>query len=255
MSTNIRNGLILRGARLEDALRLLISLRSEAVVRARRAAARRAARLISLSRDLAENVCEIPRRIAGHDLFSMCDSYREAKEKVLGRQERDVYWDFTFDVALIPHKGDTLALFYVEPAIEQLDYRSLLIDSGFQDFSYQNSTDDLPAGVTEQDWLVRAERWRDALPRGMTPAAAGLIYQVVLWDDYHPALLTRGQMEAFLPNENERRRRASRRLTEEGPGFSLKGLRLIDIDRRIRALEPDRRSSVRLSADPLGLLG
>lgn len=248
MSTKIHHGLILRGAHLEDALRVLVQVRPQAVAIARQAAGRRAARMISLQRDMAENFCELPRRSSEYGLLDVHEAYREARNQVLGRQERNVDWDFTLDVVLIPHQGDVLTLFYTE---WRNDYRTLLLSAGFCDFSYQNSTDEHPEGVDEHDYKARGERWIAVLPGRATPSSAGLQYQVVTWDDYHLALLAREPIEAGLPTDEERRKRASMALTEEGPGFSIKGMGITSIVRRLEAEEPLRRPSVRLTASPL----
>ncbi len=248
MSTKIHNGLILRGAHLEDALRVLVRIRPEAVAIAQRLAGRRVARIISLKRDVAENFCELPRRNSSYDMLNVHEVYREARLQVLGRQERNVDWDFTLDIALIPHQGDVMAIFYTE---RTRDYRPLLLSAGFRDFSYQNSTDDLPDGVSEREYAARGERWDAALPRRSTPASVGLQYQVVMWDDFHPVMLTKEQIEAGMPTEEERRKRASMALTEAGPGFRWDGMGITAIVRRLEAEEPLRRPSVILADAPL----
>lgn len=248
MSTKIHHGLILRGAHLDDALRLLVTLRQKAVDIAQRGAARRAARLISLERDLAENYCQLPRSSGRYGIFDAVRVYQEARIQVLGRQERNVDWDFTLDVTLIPHHGDVLALYYAE---RHSEYRPLLLGAGFADFSYQNSTDARPEGVSEQEYEARGFRWDAALPGRSTPACAGLQYQVVRWDDYHPALLSREMLAAGLPTPEERARRASMALTELGPGFPWAGMRITAMVRRLEAEEPLRRPTVILTDAPL----
>lgn len=248
MSTKIHNGLILRGAHLEDALRVLARYRDEAVGMAQMAAGRRVARMVSLHRDVAANFCELPRRRASYDILDAHEAYRDARVQVLGRRERNVDWDFSLDVALMPHNGDVLAIFYAE---RSRDYGALLHAAGFADYSYQNSTDDLPEGVSESAYKARGERWDEVLPRRATPASAGLLYQMVTWDDFHPAMLSREQIEAGLPSEDDRRRRASMALTEEGPGFNWSGMGIMAMVRRLEAEEPNRRSGVLLAEQPL----
>lgn len=248
MSTKIHNGLILRGAHLEDALRALKNIRDQAVAIAQQASGRRVARMVSLHRDVAENFCELPRRQASYDILDAHQAYREAKILVLGKQERNVDWDFTLDVVLIPQRGDVLALFYTERG---RDYRELLHGAGFADFSYQNSTSDRPEGVSEAEYSARADRWDEAMPGRATPASAGVLYQMVTWEDYHPALLSREQIQAGLPSDDERRRRASMSLTEQGPGFPWAGMSIMTMVRRLEAEEPLRRPSVLLAPTPL----
>lgn len=231
MSTKIYNGLRLRGYTFEQALALLKSIRPDCVQAARSYTAGIAAHQMAELSDLAFNFPDVDGR---NPWWSVHDRIGEAQRKVLGRGERCVTWDSSFDICLIPYKGYLLALYYIE---NDHGYVKALKEAGFEDFSYQNSTD-RPESVTEFQWAARAQAWNVALPRSTSPAAQGFTYCVVSWEDYCGALYDRELLRACLPSEEVRRRAVALALAEKQVLQVNEGLSLMRQLDRIKEIAP-----------------
>lgn len=248
MSTKIYNGLILRNHNLEQALAKLIPIRVACIKAGVEATAKLITEELVLQQDLACNYSYLPSTSKPSAHASLMTQFREAKKKVLGEGVRDVMWDATFDVCLMPYGSDVLVTYYLE---QDLGYRQALLDAGFEDFHYQNSTD-RPCSISEVDWDLRGSIWTALLPRSTTPRDVGLLFQAVTWDDLYDAFFASDLRNALVPSEDERRKAVSMRLTELGPGVNLEGMGLWAMVDCLRRQEPERRTSVMLCDNPLG---
>lgn len=242
MSTKIYNGLRLRGHTLEQALVLLKSIRPGCVEAARSYTAGVAAQEMAETADLAFNFPDVD---GSNPWWTVHDRIGEARRKVLGRGERCVTWDSSFEVCLIPYKGYLLALYYIE---NDHGYVKALKDAGFEDFSYQNCTD-RPASVTEFQWAARAQAWNVALPGSTSPAEQGFTYCVVNWDDYCGALYDRELLRASLPSEDVRRRAVALALAEKQVQQEKEGLTLMRQLDRIKEIAPTLMDAATLNPD------
>lgn len=178
MSTKIFNGLILRNSSLETALDTLKLMRQKCIPVMKAATAKQIAKRIALKNDMRENYILIEKKTE-YVFASVLEEFHEAERTVKGRGTRNTTWDATFDICLIPDGRDILALSYFE---NNKEYTSLLEEAGFEDYSYQNSTDK-PEVISENEWDERHARWNTALPRSTAPCEVGLTYSVIHWDD------------------------------------------------------------------------
>ena len=248
MSTKIYNGLILRNHSLEQALATLIPIRPACINAGVKATAELFTRELVLQRDLACNYSDLKTKGDPDFVSDLIASFKSAKKKVLVDGRRDVTWDATFEVCLMPFGGDVLANYFLE---QDLGYRQALLDAGFEDFHYQNSTD-RPANISDDEWEQRRDTWDALLPGRTAPGDVGVIFQVVTWSDLSEGLVDPELNSAHLPAVDERRKAVSLRLTELGPGVSLQGMSIWDMVNCVQALEPKRRDSVILCDNPLG---
>jgi len=242
VSTKIYNGLRLRGHTLEQALVLLKSIRPGCVEAARSYTAGVAAQEMAETADLAFNFPDVD---GSTPWWSVHERIVEARQKVLGRGQRSVTWDSSFDICLIPYKGYILALYYIE---NDHGYVKALKEAGFEDFSYQNCTD-RPASVTEFQWSARAQAWDAALPGATCPAGQGFTYCVVSWDDYSSALYDRELLRASIPSEEVRRRAVAIALAEKQVQKENEGLSPIRQLARIRELAPTLMGNAQLNPE------
>lgn len=247
MGTKIYNGLILRNHNLEQALAKLIPIRNTCISAGVAATAKLITHELVLQRDLACNYSDIKTKGDPNIFHGLMGEFREAKKKVLGEGVRDITWDATFDVCLMPFGGDVLVTYYLE---QDLGYRQALLDAGFEDFHYQNSTD-RPQGISEDDWELRSSTWNALLPGRTSPRDVGLLFQAVTWDDLYDAFFASDLREALMPAEDERRKAVSMRLTELGPGVNLEGMGIWAMVDCVKRQEPERRTSVMLCDNPL----
>ncbi|HCH1893837.1 hypothetical protein [Vibrio parahaemolyticus] len=166
----------------------------------------------------------------------------EEKHKVLVDGIRSTDWDFTFNVCLIPWGQHTLGLYYVE---NDIGYRQSLMDVGFQDYHYQNSTDK-PNDVTDSEWRQRELAWESVLPGWTRPIERGLSYSVVDWDDYQSAVHSKSLIQENIPSQSIRRKRVAVRLTELELTASFPTSSAFEIVEKTRELYPDRIDDVLL---------
>lgn len=210
MSTKIYNGLILRDSSIEQALKHLVSIKSQCVDAAEKAAAKVCAREMAYSVDLAANLCVLGEQIQPFRTWKLMEKFDLAKVSVLGKGVRNTEWDFTFNVCLIPANGNVLAIYSVE---SDLGYRDALLGVGFKDYHFQTSTD-RPEDISEDEWNSRRDAWNSALPGRSTPSAVGVTYSVVSWDDYSLVFYNPNLIHAQIPTPEVRKKRVARRLSE-----------------------------------------
>lgn len=208
MSTKIYNGLILRHSSLEIALRKLSGFRSSCVEQAKIACAKVCAKKISFAADLSYNISLL--KPDSQKPLDLPSELGEAKYDVLINGVRNTTWDFTFDLCLIPWRGHVLALFYIE---NDANYLNTLKEVGFNDFHYQNSTDQ-PSNISDSDWNERKLAWDEVLPQSSRPIDCGLLYQMVSWFDYEYVPTNRRIVRSNLPTEDVRRKSLAIRLIE-----------------------------------------
>ncbi|MCA4005139.1 hypothetical protein [Vibrio vulnificus] len=242
MSTKIYNGLILRNTTLEQALTKLCTLRSGCVDMAKKSIAKLGARKLAFNADISANVTMLQKDRSCQTLSDLRTMFIEEKHKVLVDGIRSTDWDFTFNVCLIPWGQHTLGLYYVE---NDIGYRQSLIDVGFQDYHYQNSTDK-PNDVTDSEWRQRELAWESVLPGWTRPIERGLSYSVVDWDDYQSAVHSKSLIQENIPSQSIRRKRVAVRLTELELTASFPTSSAFEIVEKTRELYPDRIDDVLL---------
>jgi len=209
MSTKIYNGLILKNATLEDAVTKLKAIKRASVKSAQDAIRRFCVKKIANNLDLAANVLPI----SGAPVLATAESLQQSLSSgmiaVLCEGYRSVDWDYSFSISLIPYRGDVLALYYIE---NDAGYTEVLSQIGFEDFSYQNSTDK-PDHISDEEWNSRANVWEEALVG--TPAECGVSYEVVSWHDYRFVPSGRLRILENLPTEESRRKYVAVRLIDQ----------------------------------------
>ncbi len=247
MSTKIYNGLRLQDHSLEQALAVLKSVRSDCV---------RAARIYTASVVVCEMAAmvdltlNIPGTETPSPWWALNERMVEARRKVLGRGERCVTWDSSFEVCLIPHQGDLLALYYIE---NDHGYVEALMAAGFENYCYQNATD-RPASVTKFEWAARERAWDTALPGITSPAEQGFTFSVVGWDDYCDVLLDRALLVDSLPSEEVRRRAIAIELAQSQVEQEGQQLSLMQQLERVKQIAPARMAEVKLVPDLLAAI-
>lgn len=242
MGTKIYKGLILQNSSIEQALRLLISIKSQCVDAAEKAAAKVCAREMAFSVDLAANFCVLGEQNQQHRTWKLMEKFDLAKVSVLGKGVRNTEWDFTFDICLIPANGNVLAIYYVE---SDLGYHDALLSVGFKDYYYQNSTG-RPEDISEDEWSSRREAWQSALPGRTSAGAVGLTYSVVSWDDYSLVFYNPSLIHAQIPTPEVRKKSVARRLSELEVCSSQPKVPLSEIIDRILERVPLRQPDVLL---------
>lgn len=86
---------------------------------------------------------------------------------------RDVYYDMTCNVVVIPTKTKILALIYAE----QPEFHETFEQTkGVYSYGYQNSTDALPEKMTRKEYEAIGKEWDRAIPTGI-PAMHGFDIQ------------------------------------------------------------------------------
>lgn len=241
MSTKIFNGLILRNSSLETALDTLKLVRQKCIPVMKAATAKQIAKRIALKNDMRENYILIEKKTE-YVFASVLEEFHEAERTVKGRGTRNTTWDATFDICLIPDGRDILALSYFE---NNKEYASLLEEAGFEDYSYQNSTDK-PESISEKEWDERHDRWKAVLPRSATPCEVGFTYSVIHWDDIGMVFFNADIVMSAIPSEEKRKKSVATRLCEIEHRRE-EGTSLMDAVDEILKLSEDRAKYVRLA--------
>jgi hypothetical protein len=217
-------------------------LRSGCVDTAKKSIAKLGARKLAFDADISANVTMLQKDRSCQTLSDLRTMFIEEKHKVLVDGIRSTDWDFTFNVCLIPWGQHTLGLYYVE---NDIGYRQSLIDVGFQDYHYQNSTDK-PNDVTDSEWRQRELAWESVLPGWTRPIERGLSYSVVDWDDYQSAVHSKSLIQENIPSQSIRRKRVAVSLTELELTASFPTSSAFEIVEKTRELYPDRIDDVLL---------
>ena len=211
MSVKIYNGLILRNHSLDQALRLLKHAKSQFQELMKTEIAKVFARKFAFVKDLSMNYSVLDGTQRKYPYIAIMDEMFAAEKKVLGAKIRDTDWDKTIDIVLIPRGADLLAVYYSESVP---GYYQALLDIGFSDYAYQNSTDEPPEGVDQLQWVEREEVWSAVLAESRTLGELGLTYTLVSWHDIGMAAMDREAMINAIPDELTRKRRVAIELSE-----------------------------------------
>ena len=211
MSTKIYNGLILRNHSLDQALRLLKDSRGQFQQLMQADIAKVFARKFAFLKDLSMNYSVLDGTQRQYPYMVIMDQMFAAEKKVKGEEIREPTWDKTLELVLIPRGVDLLAVYYSESVP---GYYQALLDIGFSDYAYQNSTDEPPEGVDEQQWVEREETWNSVLAESRTLGELGFTYTLVSWHDIGMAAMDRQAMLKTFPDEETRKRRVAIELCE-----------------------------------------
>jgi hypothetical protein len=242
MSTKIYNGLILRDHSLEMALQSLKAFRPRFQALMAEDVAKVFARKLAFLKDLAENFCLLDKSKTQYPYISIMEELYAAERKVLGDKQRVPSWDKTLELVLIPHGQDILAVFYAESVP---GYYDALLEIGFESYAYQNSTDDIPEGVTQEEWLKREATWESILEESRTLGDLGFVYTLVNWNDIGLAVMSRESVHTAFPDGQTRRYRVALDLCEYE--YSMpKGQSLYAASKAIQALARDRAELINL---------
>lgn len=242
MSTKIYNGLIFRNQSLEGVLQRSKASRSRFQELMKADVAKVFARKLAFLKDLAENFCLLDKSKIQYPYISIMEELYAAERKVLGDKQRVPSWDKTLELVLIPQGQDILAVFYSESVP---GYYDALLEIGFESYSYQNSTDDLPAGVTPEEWQEREEAWESVLEESRTLGDLGLTYTLVNWNDIGMAVMDRDCVHAAFPEDQKRRYRVAVDLCEY-EYVMPKGQSLYSASKAIQALACERAETITL---------
>ena len=238
MSTNINHGMIMRGCTLGQALARLKDIRPACIASMQDSVAGEIGKRIVFYKDMAMNYRAIDQATA--DFWTVVDIMREAKVSVLGRQSREPDWDYSFEVCLIPHGRDVLALHYME---NDAGYTDSLKAAGFEDFHYQDQCDG-PESISPEDWEQRRAIWGKALPGATAPSEVGLTYCMVAWQDIARVQHMHALWSAKIPTEEQRRNEVAARLLEMEVTAKQVATNLADLIEAVRKLKIDRLPSV-----------
>lgn len=206
MSATIYHGKILKQTSLEEALSLCKSLREVCLPKAQEGIAKEVAASLAVKADLAVNGRETNDDDVVSSLMDAMDKLNKAKSKVLGEGVRDVDWDYTFELALIPIRSDILVLHFME---NDPGFESAMTELGFEDYHYQSQTDK-PIDIPEDEWERRAKDWYDAgYLQYQAPSTLGFTFFVVGWNDlFSPIMdkeLIQAQFEKLDPEKRKKR--------------------------------------------------
>jgi hypothetical protein len=98
---------------------------------------------------------------------------RQREMKVTGRRDVDI--DFSFEVAVSPHRGRIYAITYTE----QEEFKSLWrLIPGVAAYPYWNNTDP-PEGISESEWDARGDEWDQVLEKNSPPGLVGFAYDPI----------------------------------------------------------------------------
>ncbi len=89
--------------------------------------------------------------------------------KTQGSMIRDVDYDLTCNVTVIPTKTKILALIFAEQPEFHYTFQQT---KGIHPYGYQNSTDDRPEKMTEKEYEAIGKEWDRAMPTGI-PSMSG----------------------------------------------------------------------------------
>jgi len=238
VSTKIYNGMILRGCTLGQALSRLKAIRPACIASMQQAVAAQIGKRVVFYKDMALNYCTIDRE--EQNIWTVVDIIRNARVSVLGMGSREPDWDYSFEICLIPHGSDVLALHYIE---NDAGYTSGLKGAGFEDFHYQDSAE-RPDTISPEDWSQRSVIWNEVLPGRTAPAEVGLTYDMVGWPDISNVLHMHDLWNAQVPTDDQRRREVAARLTEMEVNGKHGATNLVDLIKAVKKLEADRRPMV-----------
>ena len=206
MSAAIYHGKILKQTSLEEALSLCRSLREVCLPKAQEGIAKEVAASLAVKADLAVNGREAKDDDVVSSLMDAMDKINKAKSKVLGDGVRDVDWDYTFELALIPIRSDILVLHFME---NDPGFESAMTELGFEDYYYQNQSDK-PKDIPEDEWEQREKDWYDCgYLQYQAPSTLGFTFTVVNWNDlFSPTMdkdLIQAQFEKLDPEKRKKR--------------------------------------------------
>lgn len=240
MSTKFNNGMILRGSTLSQALARLKGIRPACIASMQDAVAGEIGKRLTFYKDMAMNYRSIDQ--VTPNFWTVVDIMREAKVSVLGRQSREPDWDYSFEICLIPHGRDVLALHYME---NDAGYTDKLKAAGFEDFHYHSQSAG-PDSISPEDWDQRRAIWGQVLPGVTAPSEVGLTYCMVAWQDIARVQDMHALWSAKTPTEEQRRNEVAARLLEMEVTAKQVATNLADLIDAVRKLKIERLPSVML---------
>lgn len=248
MSTIYSSGMILRNASLEKALEGLQLVRSKCIQDAQKYTATCIASLLSLGKDLSENVCFLDEKSKNkHTFTGIMNDHYEAEMDVCGRGVRSTKWDATFSVFLIPCGKNLLARYDVE---NDLGYSDCLKTIGFEEYSWWNSSEK-PDHIPDAEWDQREADWRSVTVSGSL-AHAGFTYDLVGWSDLQKVLFSKDLVAANISTDDARRSRVAIRLSElEVAILYPKTENLMRLADEALKLAKERAPAIKLAEDPI----
>lgn len=91
-----------------------------------------------------------------HPLSSAWSVMMDRQDEIKKTQRRDPLVDFEFTCSILPFEGRVYGIVFCEQDEWVSEFKSL---EWVEEFEYQNSTDDIPDGVSEDEWQHRADIW------------------------------------------------------------------------------------------------
>ncbi len=167
MSTKIYNGLKFTSTDFAELFGQLQRFRKRLVgLTQSEAGSYMAARVVRMIDDAAAN--EMPLE---NFLSKASREFREEVDEIKKTGYRNPSVDFEFKVMIFPHKGE----FYGTVFTEQSDWMKLLRSQKWvREYSYHDSTDDTPPGVSYEDYRKRGDVWSEILGPDMIPVNHGV---------------------------------------------------------------------------------
>lgn len=109
--------------------------------------------------------------------------FRDDVDEIKKTSRRNPGVDFEFKVMILPHKGDLYGMTFTE----QPEWRKAFVKHmGASDFSFHDSTDDLPVGVSRKAYAARGRLWNEIIP-DMVPIKNGVeadLTMTVYWPEW-----------------------------------------------------------------------
>lgn len=180
MSTNIHSGIKFASGDLHEIWPHIQQFRETLVPLTHKAIgshiAKRIARVIdeaaAAEKPLGENV-----------LSKIVGEFRDEVDEIKKTQRRNPSVDFEFKLSIMPYDGALYGMIYTE----QYAWHKLFMDHPWvNDFSFHDSTDDLPKGITRRDYDARGRLWNKIMPE-MVPAKSGVeadLTTTIYWPEW-----------------------------------------------------------------------
>lgn len=187
MSLKIYNGMIYRNGTLSDVLSILNSnIKPKTLTIAEKKVASQISLEYFTALDVANTLGSEPP--IQNPMKYFFDQINEAHHKKVFTHPSSSKWDYTSRIYAteIPSEHSVLILFESTEYASEL--KQLLIESGFDEFSYQNASDSRIGSASEEEWDTRKRVWDKAIASPVTPTKTFFEYSLVSWEDYKASI-------------------------------------------------------------------
>jgi len=137
--------------------------------------------------------------------WDICNEARVKFKEIKTNDQRNINYDFYFEVVVIPYKGKQYLKIFCEGTYSEL---CNLFEEFSRDFYYQNSTD-RPKEISKKEWDHRSDVWHGILNKSLVWIENGFLYDYSLNDitDF-PFFI--GKLKNKFPTKELRAKRIAR---------------------------------------------